>query len=829
MGQELWIALQMLWVLLAAILPAVVAWRAVVSRQSLAYVSALSGRLMRWGAFAAVVASGVVLLLRLGMFKGYGEIPSGVQREVFLLLGALTGSGLKLICLYALALRPRRYINRYDLIIFAVAVGLGEGIMRSALMVLEDTLLSTVHQNVVQIIMGMAFQVVMGRFLISGVDKQDAPAGSSYLLAWLLPAMLQYAHTTLQYQDSQAAPYLLTVVEAALLLLAGGIIYRVSAGNTHFSHVDARQVLDREALRPTLRQRLSYRFDALMSAGNLGLIGALLLLCAGVVVVVGLLVYWRAPGAVSGKLTHALWTIFMRMIDSGNVSPDLQTGSRFFVGATVFTTVFGLVGMSSLIGIISNVLSVKLEKLRAGHSKILEKGHVLFLGVGDDMSAMLEYLMQSKKSRRRLNVVLMDDLPQAELEAQVPAGLYLRKGIRIQCRRGDICDEHALDMVSLSKAQYAVISGDDEKGLTCAVAIKHILSQSKLDTPRVALLLQDKNDRLMAARYLDGRFRVFNSKDLSFAPILRGLQEKRFLAVFQALTSFSRTDTLSVMPAGRAAGQSFYSLAGRYRFSSLVGLLRGGKVVLHPGLQDIVQPEDQLIFLKSPRDMLGAAWLPGALAPMGLKALGPHRKEKIGRILVLGTQGRERFLHMVEQSGETPVIDTQDEYDVPLMEEKIAAGGYDMVLCLHVAGQQDSHIMPHLLLLHELLAGQDCYLCAVLADNDNARYVYAHRIVDLVLKDDRERLIASDILAEDSPLQAVEQELFFGEKGLRLLPAKETTGGEAVKISALASALAQQGMLLLGFVHRLGENQVILNPNKNETILFDDHDDLIVV
>lgn len=254
-----------------------------------------------------------------------------------------------------------------------------------------------------------------------------------------------------------------------------------------------------------------------------------------------------------------------------------------------------------------------------------------------------------------------------------------------------------------------------------------------------------------------------------------------------------------------------------------------GLMVLHPGLQDIVQPEDQLIFLKSPRDMLGAAWLPGALAPMGLKALGPHRKEKIGRILVLGTQGRERFLHMVEQSGETPVIDTQDEYDVPLMEEKIAAGGYDMVLCLHVAGQQDSHIMPHLLLLHELLAGQDCYLCAVLADNDNARYVYAHRIVDLVLKDDRERLIASDILAEDSPLQAVEQELFFGEKGLRLLPAKETTGGEAVKISALASALAQQGMLLLGFVHRLGENQVILNPNKNETILFDDHDDLIVV
>lgn len=833
MGQEAWIALQMLWVFVLAVVPAVLVYRLAASRQTLVYVSSLNGRLMRWGALTAVLSSIILLLVRFLMFGGYDAIPPGSKREVFLLLSALLDSGLKLGCLYLLAIRPRLYINRFDVMLFALSLGLGQGIMRAFMMALDESLLRSLHQSLLQIPLLMGYQAVMGWCIIKYIEGGERGGKGFFWLALLLPALLQYGHETMAHAAHPMAVTARIALEALLLLGAGWLTYRVSVINRVFPHADAGEVLAREGQRPTFRQKISYRFDTLMSAGNLGLIGVLLLLCAAVVVVVGLLVYWKSPGAVSGKLSHAIWAIAMRMIDSGNVSADLQTGSRFFVGATVFTTVFGLIGLSSLIGIISNVLSVKLEKLRAGHAKILEKGHVLFLGVSGDMEALLEYLLHAKRGRKRLNVVLMDDVPQEKLEAQVPSGLLMRKGIRVMVRRGNICDAHALQMVNLMRARYVVISGQDEQALTCAMGIKHLLGKQEDPGPRVALLLRDRTDRLAAARYLDGRFKVFHASDISFQPLLRAVGEKHFLAVYQAMTSFLRTEAVSVVPARAAAGKGFYDLAGRYRFSTLAGLIRQGEVVLRPGKDAVVAASDSLIFIKNPRDPLGAGWLPPALPPVPVAQIPAHTPEGIRRVLVLGTQGADSLMERLRNLSPDIRLDHLPAYDTARIEESVAAAAYDLVLCLRVPGMDgekpDSHLMPHLLLLHELLAGQDCYLCAVLKDNSNARYAYTHHIVDLVLADERGRLIALDILEENSPVKAVEEALFFGPGGFRLVPAQAVAGSQMVKVGGLTSALASQGILLLGYVRHGQGHHVCLNPNKNDTVAFQEGDELIVL
>ena len=622
MERELWIGLQLLGVVLAAIVPAVLVYRWIISRQRLVYAEGLNSRLRVWGAVSGLASALLALAIRLAFFGGYAAELAGWQREAFAFIAVLADNAFKLLCLYALVIRPRHYINRYDLVIYAVGLGLGQGVMRVMTLFLEGGLLEAITQSATLVLMQMSYGLFMARGLMAWLDHRLPPARrrAGALSAFAIPVILQYAHGALG--RSQALSGTQWMLEVALLLFSAWAINHLALRNAPLPGVDAHTVLERDSLRPTIRQRLAYRFDSLMAVGNAGLIGVLLVVCVAVVLGLALLVYWKTPTAVNSKLSHAIWTISMRMLDGGNLSPDMSTGSAVFVGATVFSTLFGLLGLSSLIGIIGNMFDRKLEAMQSGRSRILERGHVLFLGSGDDARAVMTRLAPTRPSRRRVTVALMDDLPHAELQATLPPTLAARRGLHAICRRGDICDTLDLARVNLLRARHVIISGGDERALASAMAVRHMLAtRGQAGGPTVSVLLSGPRDRLRAADFLQPPFRVYYANDLSFAPILRTMEDKHFLSVYSALTRAAAQHELVTEAPRLTQGRAFYDLAEDFRYSSVLGLMREGQVMLHPPADTRLTNDDALIFLKSRRDHLRLIRNMGRVAPAILDSM----------------------------------------------------------------------------------------------------------------------------------------------------------------------------------------------------------------
>src|SRR6476660_3525008 len=132
--------------------------------------------------------------------------------------------------------------------------------------------------------------------------------------------------------------------------------------------------------RISLKDRLRYRFDNLMSRGPLALL-ALVGLAISVLVIAGGLVMWlsgfRQEGEESRPTIENLWLAAMRALDTGNVGGDTGWGFRLVALAV---TLGGIVILGAFIAIMAATVNSRLIELRKGRSFVAETGHIVILG-----------------------------------------------------------------------------------------------------------------------------------------------------------------------------------------------------------------------------------------------------------------------------------------------------------------------------------------------------------------------------------------------------------------------------------------------------------------
>ena len=128
---------------------------------------------------------------------------------------------------------------------------------------------------------------------------------------------------------------------------------------------------------PTLRARLRYRLDNLMSRGPAPLIGLLFLATAAVVIVVTIVVVLLNWGDESGfNPLDVLWRAILTTLDSGAVGNYTgTTATPSFLLAMLVVTLTGILVTSILIGLLVTGLEGRLEELRKGRSPVIESGH----------------------------------------------------------------------------------------------------------------------------------------------------------------------------------------------------------------------------------------------------------------------------------------------------------------------------------------------------------------------------------------------------------------------------------------------------------------------
>jgi hypothetical protein len=108
----------------------------------------------------------------------------------------------------------------------------------------------------------------------------------------------------------------------------------------------------------------------------------------------------------------------MRTLDSGTMGGDTGWAFRWVM---LFVTLGGIFVVSALIGVLSSGLEGKLDELRKGRSRVIEKDHTIILNWSASIFDIISELTIANLSRKNPRIVIMANMDKVEMEDEIAA------------------------------------------------------------------------------------------------------------------------------------------------------------------------------------------------------------------------------------------------------------------------------------------------------------------------------------------------------------------------------------------------------------------------
>ena len=259
----------------------------------------------------------------------------------------------------------------------------------------------------------------------------------------------------------------------------------------------------------SLRKRLQFRFDCIMSKGVMSKIGLLLIVTLLFVFVMGILSA-IIIGDISGMLPWTSWKTLMYTLDPGNL--DGAEGTHLYIAMMLVATLYGLFFTAVLIGLINDAISQKMDSLARGKGNVIAEGHTVILGFNESTFVILYELIEANSNQKEKQaVVIMDDVDPIEMREQVNAFAKQYKhsrNTRIFCRNGSIYDKDDLEKCALISSRAIIINTQNDFDTTKAIlACTSILNEhpEESDSYTVAVVYDAKNEDAAQIAGCDGR------------------------------------------------------------------------------------------------------------------------------------------------------------------------------------------------------------------------------------------------------------------------------------------------------------------------------------
>merc|ERR1719215_292302 len=198
----------------------------------------------------------------------------------------------------------------------------------------------------------------------------------------------------------------------------------------------------------------------------------LLILTLGVIVVGGILYNLL----VGGSAVNALWLIFVW--SSGSPADTESSPGGRFLG--ILVTIAGLIILSILLSIMTELFTSKMQDIKKGAMKVVEGGHTVILGFSDCTRCLLEELANAKSSEGGGTFVILAQEKKEDVENKLYGEKLKLMGSRCIIRSGNPCVIRDLNSVSVSTASVVMIMADptvppeasDAKSIRAMLALK---------------------------------------------------------------------------------------------------------------------------------------------------------------------------------------------------------------------------------------------------------------------------------------------------------------------------------------------------------------------
>ncbi|GAA2686068.1 lipoprotein [Nonomuraea recticatena] len=612
----------------------------------------------------------------------------------------------------------------------------------------------------------------------------------------------------------------------------------------------------------SLRERMRYWFDNTMSRGTASLIGWLALVSVGLVLVVAGLTAWLTDEPEGAGFGEVLWLSLMHAMTPSKVASD--KGSTAFLAVMFVGSLAGIFIVSILVGLLSNGLKQKIDRLRRGRSRIAESGHTVVLGWSDQVFTIIGELVKAHASQRGSVIAVLADRDKLDMEEEIREHIGDTGRTRLVCRTGRPTEPGDLRLMNLDKARSIVVLSPDGEDPDAHV-IKILLALAKRagdHPPVVASLTSSRN--LAAARLAGGsQVHLVDSDDTASRLIVQSSRQSGMSVVCMDLLNFDDGE-IYLRSDAALTGRSYGEALHAYQTATVIGLRRAGGVVLNPPMDTVITAEDEVVVIAHDDSLIHLAQGEASFSEKDI-TVAPATSLEPERTLVLNWNARAehivRYLDGYVAPGSVLEIaaghpkagtgldglrnltvnvkecDTTDRYAL----EALGVGLYQHVIVLSddrfKPQHADTRTLMTLLQLRDMqtVAGERYSIVSEMHDENNRSLAEVTEADDIVISDTVIGLLLAQ-LAENRHLADVFSYL-FDSRGSEIYPrpaSSYVTKDVPVSFSTVIESARRRGETAIGYRLASGVNQpphygVVLNPSKSQPLTLGEGDSVIVL
>ncbi|MBX3011742.1 MAG: hypothetical protein KF832_09570 [Caldilineaceae bacterium] len=621
--------------------------------------------------------------------------------------------------------------------------------------------------------------------------------------------------------------------------------------------------------KPSLKHRLSYAFDNMMSQGIVFMIGAISLTAVAVIFLIALLATISGidPGV---PLLELFWQYLMLTLEPD--APDNQLWSFRLV--TLLVVFIGILLVGTLIGAITASIEERLTKLRQGRSKVLERNHTVILGWSEQVFTIVAELVAVKAKQPYSHIVILGDYDKVAMESELRAKVGKTGRTKVICRHGNPIEMTDLAIVSVHTAQSIIIlspaSADpDSSAIKTLLAIVH--DQERRPEPyHIVMHLQDPKNARVAQIVGRDEVEIVVTTDFIARITAQTCRQSGLATVYLDLLD-SKGQDIYFYAAPELVDQTYGDALLAYTNVAVIGFHpEGGTPCLNPPLTTRLAAGDKLIVIGKANttiypttafpivdETIFAPDNPIVIAPEHTIILGwnrsvPQMIHELDRYVAPGstvavvadTEIAERTLarrcaelenqRVTFYFGDTADRDVLDALPLEQYEHAILvaysdqfdvqyADAHTLVTLLHVRDIVQQRNLP-LSIVSEMLDIRDRNLVTVTHADD---FVVSEQLISFYLAQ----------VAESKPLHIIFADLFDAEgMEIYLKPALHYVRlNTPIDFYAILIAASRRQETAIGYrLHRYAHDPtqnygIVLNPHKATTVALTAQDRLIVI
>jgi len=614
-------------------------------------------------------------------------------------------------------------------------------------------------------------------------------------------------------------------------------------------------------------EKLRYKFDNLMSKGTGILLLSLASATAIMIAVISLIVLITQSGPTS-SFTELLWMGLMRAIDSGTVSGD--TGSAGYIFLMFVTTLGGIFILSILIGILTTGIEAKLDSLRKGRSRVIEKDQTIILGWSEQIFTIIEELIEANCNRKHACIVIMGNHDKSEMDDAIRERITDMKTTRIVTRQGNPIDIDDLEIVSLNTSRsIIIIPEDDTRVIKTILAITN--NPNKRSEPyNIVTVLRDPENVQVAQIAGNNQAEIILSDTLISRIIAQTCRQPGLSTVYTELLDFGG-DEIYFDDCPEAIGKTFGEVLFLFEKSTVIGIQSQGKTYLNPPMETILQPGDRIIAVSEDDDTIVANTdrQHSVDAEAILQTSAPE-SESPEKTLILGWNDNAHLIiqeidnYVPQDSILTVVSDCVEEEDfqtalsqvinqkIELLKgdpkdrsilDELMVKNYDHVIILSNNSsldvqESDANTLVVLLQLRDISEKLNCRFSVVseMMDFRNKKLAEVTKVNDFIVSEKLISLMLTQV-SENKMINTVFEDLFDADGSELYIKkaSKYIKSGSTVNYYTLVEAARRKNEIVIGYVIAAEQKEaqkdygIYINPDKSTLVSLGEKDGLIVI